>query len=132
MSEKSELETFYFAQSLEPQFLKYNEILSAYSLFIKLNSEKNQGINQTSKLIKGDLEVSQSSNNPWTSLELESLIQGINIYGIGNWGSIRKTFREIFNENQRTRDDLANKWYSLIRKSKYKRLDINEMAKGID
>lgn len=122
---------YYFSKNLDFQYLGYKDVLSAYSLYVKILTENEQGLSVTNDLITENPDRISSSDHPWSRIEIEALIQGINMHGIGNWSQIRSTFSAIFNEHQRTREDLINEWNLLQRNAKYKRIDINEMAAKI-
>jgi hypothetical protein len=53
----------------------------------------------------------------WTQAEQDALIEGVKMYGTGNWAAIRTQFAEIFDPNMRRPADLKDKYRVLQRQA---------------
>ena len=118
----SDYEVLKFMNNAPVKTLSYQEVLNVFSLYQKISVEKENGPSPTYSAAMG---IEKKVSRKWTKVEIEAIIEGIQIFGVGKWSSIRKCFSEVFDENERTRLDIENKWNEMVDKAKYTRIEVN-------
>ena len=101
--------------------LNYHQILKLFSMHETILCENENGSTSLLSKIHGKKEKKKEK---WSRIEIEALIEGIQIFGIGKWSSIRHCFHGIFDENKRSSIDLSKKWEDLKKNAKYQRIEI--------
>jgi len=103
------------------KFVSYKEVLSFYSDIVRNQCFPYDSINVAQTVsIDRALKDGKRKSLPWTKNEEEALNEGVKLYGVGKWKQIKTYFSNVFSENDRTSNDLMNKWNRMSAKPKEK------------